>query len=1145
MALSTVTEWWGSAIISNLVDTAYSYLAECMLPNDIKSELRRVKAALPKIAAVMGVAESLKLKHPNSGVNAWLEEFKEAFLAAEDVLDELKYRELEDMVKARDQVSGSSSSIIGSLKRKFTGSSISEDTLKRLRETVEMLDLVAAGVGHFFQFTSALDFHGLAKQNNQPIYTCSRETTSFLTESKVVGRENEKAMIIEWLKKPVSHGNLSALSIVGVGGLGKTTLAQLIFEEVSKENHFDKTIWVCVSTSFNVVDIIRKILQELGEKCRENESLNCLQIKLKEKILSKKILFILDDVWNDDKMGDWEKLIPLKFGQQGSKILLTTRMKSVADMLARVLNLERENLLLKCLEEKELLELFNEYAFSGVNPDNHRDLQKIGTDIVKKLRGSPLATKVIGNLLNSYIDFNYWKRILSCDSLINLEQAKDVADVLKLSYYHLPTNLQECFRFCCIFPQDYMFNKIELIKMWMASGFIRQELHGGARPEDIGEEYFNHLFRKSFFERDFQTNNGYIMHDLMHDLAQNVSKGECCRVEPKSISDIIPSTVHVSIHESEIKRISNLKNLRTLVITLSEDQINRDQFVPPNGSLKETLRLLVIQGKNCRCELPEEIDYEGVEITGMTNLISLRYMSHPSMVMQKIHRVHKLTSLQELDFFVGRESGHHIDELEMLNNLRRLSIHNLQNVGNPVEAMNAKLSKKKSLISLTLNWKGINSPDPEQVIDNLQPNGNLKELTIKYYKGHKSPDWMMASSHLHLSSLTLEGCPLWEALPFLGQMPYLKKLFLKEMDEVKEVDYSCDSSSDCAFPSLEWLYFCNMSKWKSWTEPHICYGFPNLKGFAIEKCPNLARIPAIPFSLFRFHVDNVGLNSLPNMHHGSNITAPAPSFMKSSLREVHITKCPKLTALNGFLQQKNLDLQAVVKLTIEDCENLVQLPTGAFGNFVSLKHLVIKGSPKLVIVDNQSIILPVKLESLLLGNCGELDVPLLESASQLSTLAELYIKNSANITCIPSSENAFTSLRHLSIRGCDKLIEISSMQQAHNVNTGNTLISLKNSSLSIDHLCLLHIEPFRCLSFVSNLKVEECSGMEALPEKWLLQNSSTLKTLIIYDGSSLRSLPVTMVMLTALEELTIFKATLLEEIPELPASLVSQRIQSQ
>jgi NB-ARC domain/Rx N-terminal domain len=1155
MALSTLAGWTGSAIISNLVDVASSYLGEHLLPAGTKEELNRLKIALPKIKAVMSVAEALKLKHPNSGVHEWLDNFKLAFFAADDVLDELKYLELEDMVKNQNQVSESSSTMHGSLKRKFPGTKISKDTMARLREAVKMLDLAATDVGLFFQFATALHVHGPAAPFCEAAKISTRETTSFLTETKVFGRENERAKVIEWLKKPISHAHISALCIVGVGGLGKTTLAQLIFEDISKDDHFDDTIWICVSTSFIVEEITRKILQELRVKIDGTESLNDLQKKVKENIISKKVLFILDDVWNDDQMCDWDKLIaPLRSVQSGSKILLTTRMKSVAEMLARVLSVDQECLDLKGLEEQELLGLFNKYAFHGYNPNNHKDLQKMAKDIVKKLRGSPLAAKVIGSLLNSNVDFQYWKRIFTHDSLINLEQAKNVADVLKLSYYHLPVELQECFRFCSIFPQDHGFEKNELIIMWMASGFIRQQLRGEERPEDIGEDYFNHLLKKSFFEPRPWSKNYYIMHDLIHELAQNVSEGECCRVEPNQKVVNIPSSVqHVSVDECEIERVFHLRNLRTLIITMSENIMG--QFVLPISSLKETLRVLVI---NVSCEVPEEIGNlkhlryltvskyaksvphsiyklhhlqlfewygENFETTGMTNLVNLRYMMLLDGMMQNIKGVHKLTSLQQLTFSVGHENGLRIDELKTLNNLRNLSIQQIENVRDLAEAKNAKLSEKKNLISLSLNWsEGSNSDNPEQFIDNLQPSPSLKELTIRYYKGNTSPIWMRKLPPLNLSSLTLANCPLWEDLPLLAQMPHLRKLSLLGMNEVKEVDYSFDSArNDYPFESLEQL---------------CCVKMPNLRELIIKDCPNLTELPAIPHFLFKFEVCNVGLNSLPDLYLSSTITIP----VKSSLRDVQIQNCPNLKSLNGFLQQENHDLQAVEDLRITNCENLVQLPVGAFEKFESLKHLSFNGNPKLLTVSNGRILLPVKLQTLDLGNCGEFDVQLLESASHLTTLHGLSIINSASITCIPFSENAFSSLRKLIIQECDKLIEYSSMKYAQGVSPGNNMASLNINELYIPHLSLLCIEPLRSLRFVRICLIADCSGFEALPEQWLLQNCNTLEQLTIYDASSLRSLPGTMVRLTSLKELRIHNATLLEEIPELPTTLIDKRI---
>ncbi|KAJ3685359.1 hypothetical protein LUZ61_014523 [Rhynchospora tenuis] len=396
---------------------------------------------------------------------------------------------------------------------------------------------------------------------------------------------------------------------------------------------------------------------------------------------------------------------------------------------------------------------------------------------------------------------------------------------------------------------------------------------------------------------------------------------------------------------------------------------------------------------------------------------------------------------------------------------------------------------------------------------------------------------------LNLSSLMLSNCPLWEDLPFLAQMPHLKKLSLLGMSEVKQIDFSFDSTKNAyAFPSLEHLICDEMPKWQSWAGLLSCHGFPNLGVLKVTNCPNLTKLPVMPLSLFYFKVENVGLNSLPDIYHNYSITTPSPSYPKSSLTEVILRYCPNLKSMNGFLQQENLDFQAVEILVIYNSENLVQLPTSAFGIFVSLKYLYIRGCPKLVPADNQRILLPVKLQTLIIGDCGELDVTVLESSSQLATLTTLRIIDSPTITYIPCSDNAFPSLSELHIQGCDKLVQHSLMKNEHGVNLVKSVTSLKINELNIPHHSLLSIEPLRSLRFVKMCRVVNCSGMEALPEQWLMQNSNTLKILTIENASSLRSLPDTMVRLTALKRLRIKNATLLEHIPELPPSLVQTSI---
>ncbi|KAJ4786844.1 Disease resistance protein RGA2 [Rhynchospora pubera] len=832
------------------------------------------------------------------------------------------------------------------------------------------------------------------------------------------------------------------------------------------------------------------------------------------------------------------------------------------------------------------------------------------------LRGNPLAAKVIGSLLNSRMDQLYWRRILNHNSLINLEQAKDVMEVLKLSYYNLPADLQVCFRFCSIFSQDFEFDKRELIEMWMASGFLRQQSCQEKRPEDIGEDYFNHLLRKSFFECSRRItrigpekrHGEYVIHDLMHELAENVSNGECFRVAPNDNLITIPSTVrHISIQISEIHKASHLENIRSLVITPCYGT-NPDLFVLPNNLIKKSLRLLKIYG-SVSCRLPVEISclvhlrYLSIEVVSvkflssiymlyhlqvleflvaidepfysgvkkkheMTNLVSLRYMRLPHHILQTICGVHKLTSLQELSFFVGQESGHQINELSTLNNLRNLDIYNIENIRNPSEAASANLLGKESLRSLSLNYTS-NTDNPEQIIDNLKPQPNLMTLKIENYKGQQSPIWLKDMPYLKIlhiyNSPKLDKLPdmplsltefrVWDAgltsLPDVYQsfvINTLAPLSLKSSLRSVEIKQCPNLISLNGFLQqgnldLGGLEELRIERCENLVQlpTHAFKTFVSLNHLSIGDCPNLTRLPHLPLSLNSFHIYEMSVSTLPEhlKEPGPSLNdSPSTSSLNSSLKEVHITMCPNLTALNGFLQQDNIDFQAINIIEIWQCENLVHISRGAFGKFVSLTDLTIYNCPKLAAVENQNNLLPSKLKRLFISNCGELDVPLLESSSKLTTLTQLEILDCANITRIPSSEHVFASLSKLDISRCDKLIELSLMQQQHhNVDQGSNLASLKINELYIDQLSLLLIDPLRSLRSVSDLRVHDCSRLETLPEQWLLQNSSTLRKLTIWNANTVQSLPTSMVRLTALEELSIRNADFLVELPELPASL--------
>uniref|UniRef100_A0A0A9BWZ2 NB-ARC domain-containing protein n=1 Tax=Arundo donax TaxID=35708 RepID=A0A0A9BWZ2_ARUDO len=235
--------------------------------------------------------------------------------------------------------------------------------------------------------------------------------------------------------------------------MGKTTLAQTICEQGEVVKDF-KIIWVTVSTSFDATLVTRKMLESVNSETPKTDSLEALQQSLKDKLKSvNKFLLILDDVWEEEKRNEWEKLFaPLRMGKSGSKILLTTRMESVAAVAANIMGVERESLTLEVLQEDENLELFTHHVFSGLNSqDYYNQLKFIGEQIARKLGGCPLITKVVRGHLQGSMTPEFWDTFLH-EGLNDFKgNADDIMNVLRLSYYHLPTELQTCFRYCSIY----------------------------------------------------------------------------------------------------------------------------------------------------------------------------------------------------------------------------------------------------------------------------------------------------------------------------------------------------------------------------------------------------------------------------------------------------------------------------------------------------------------------------------------------------------------------------------------------------------------------------------------------------------------------------------------------------------------------
>ncbi|XP_060670218.1 putative disease resistance RPP13-like protein 1 [Ziziphus jujuba] len=399
---------------------------------------------------------------------------------------------------------------------------------------------------------------GLSEVGAQPITSFQRAcATPWVEESDIYGRDADKQAVIDFLLSDEVDGDkLSVLPIVGMGGMGKTTLAQLVYKEVDDkvmEKPFNIKAWITVSEESDVLTLTKKIYEEVANSLSSTvDEAFKLQLKLKEFLNGKKVLLVLDDVWNVDHKRWCDLKSSFESTAHGSKIIVTTRSAKVASDLG---TLPKHDL--QIIPEEDCWKLFKKHAFGNVEPSVDRELEVIGRQIVQKCNGLPLAVKSLGSLLHSVQDIKDWKNVLNND-IWNLRE-DNILPALWLSYYYLPPYLKRCFAYCSIFPKDYTIDNKYLILWWMAQDLLQP--HKTKTLEEVGEEYVKDLVSRSFFKYWRGCEHLITMHDLVNDLAMFAS-GECClSLTDKSSDVLIKNARHISCLECNITDEKILKDL--------------------------------------------------------------------------------------------------------------------------------------------------------------------------------------------------------------------------------------------------------------------------------------------------------------------------------------------------------------------------------------------------------------------------------------------------------------------------------------------------------------------------------------------------------------------------------------------------------
>ena len=717
----------------------------------VQSDLKKLKLTLSAIKAVIKDAQQKQAS--DERLKIWLGELKDVLTDAENVLDEFQYQVLQKKVM---KTYGSSHFFSSSnpLAVRFAMA----HKIKGVRESLDAIDAVK----NTFNLAQGLEDKKISMRER-------RETHSFIPPENIVGRDDDKEKIIRLLMQQNAGRNVGVIPIVGMGGLGKTTLAKLAFNDDRVVSYFQLRMWVCVSENFDLKRLITEILKyEIGT-IDGSLSLNQWQEKLREFLKDKKYLLVLDDIWNDDS-NKWTELKNLLTGGcSGSKIIVTTQNGLVATIMSTG---DIHNL--NVLSTEDCLSLFVELAFKEQEEKNNPNLLKIGEVTVRKCKGVPLAVSTLANMLYSEVDEGEWNRVKNNDMWSLKQGVDDILPTLLLCYNQLPFHLKRCFVYCSLFPKNYEFKLGELIQIWMAHGILQSTNDENQQLEDVGDLYIKELLSRSFFQDAQEEFFCYTfkMHDLYHDLALSIAKGECSVVTKEST------------FFAEVSCLSFLNNANGQEVTIQSEKLSKVQTIifqtEQPMSLVEAcilrfkyLRMLNLKGSSFEV-LSSSIgslkhlrffDLSGNDIIKQipNSICKLHNLQTLILDCKNLERLPKgIRNMISLRFFVVTINQECLLEkaIGCLNSLRVLFIARCENLKclfegdkhlNLINLRTLTIAQCPRLTSLSLNIKDLTALEILIIV-------NCKELNLMEGEGSQNLE-------LSLRKLLIRGLPKLEVLP--------------------------------------------------------------------------------------------------------------------------------------------------------------------------------------------------------------------------------------------------------------------------------------------------------------------------------------------------------------------------------------------
>ncbi|XP_078162126.1 putative disease resistance protein RGA3 isoform X2 [Carex rostrata] len=1024
--------------------TAGFLVEELRLQHNLQSEVQLLKRNVSMIIATLNDAKM----NPSQRLKLWLDELRDVGYHAIDLLDEhnteLQRRKLVHAAELRNNLA------IFNLKRLIYRHDISHK-IKELSSRMEEV------------FQRHINF-GLNVNESSPI---KLEITTSLPPTLIVGRENERSEILSKLI-PYNNVQVGILAIHGLGRIGKTTLAQLIYEELEKKGHFNTTLWVHVSDEFDLEKVTRSILDSMDEVPDGKSNLDTVQKLIQKKLKGKRYLLVLDDYWNENPH-EWEKLLrPLHQGAPGSVIIVTTTNSKVAELVSKPF----PSYQLKKLSEQDYCSLVCHYA-SHNELNAWAKLNALSSEIMKKCWGMPEEAISLGYQLRQEHDEEKWNEIIVKwgEGHTFSEEKNRSKNSMRLHYSRLPSYLKPCLAYCSIIPTSLQFEKEWIVQLWMAQNFIAKQSE--QTIQDIGNTYFDWLVAQSFFQKTWNSHNKdryeYCIPDMVHEVVRQTSAGDCCIFELGKSDKPADSIRHISMvftreqlscNPNPFTEIYHCNGLYTLLVIgafLTNHPISNPLLLPDDlpdrlgrlrtldlsycslGSLPQNignlkhLRCLQLRNSNIQ-DLPESVgNLYNLQTLGLRNCFSLRKLPKDTWCLQKLlhldlHVDHLLpdviqklesmppyigllTNLQVLCRFVVSRIKHcGLKELKYLNSLQgELSISNLDLVENCKDAAEANLQGKRNIKRLEFLWKG------DKGLHNRGKERNRTKLVLENLKPSSG------IKDLNIVGYTGGDFPSW-----------LKSAYLSNLHAI--------SLSDCTncielpplgnLPRLKEIYIKGIHSVKS-IDCDFCGNnpicFPFLKKLVFENMTSLKEWTGhenceLP------HLSELVLKNCANLQ---TLTHNFPSLTKLTTESLPaflgLRKYPSLKYLKVEVVSSNWIwdswrcLSSLHSLTLSQLSWEI-LPPGLPKILVSLQNLEISNCEYLTMLPDDWI--PSGVTYLCIRKCPMLrELP--KGLKTLKVLEDLEIQDCEKLEFLPEL-SSLKSLTRLEVSGCHSFVFLPS-----------------------------------------------------------------------------------------------------------------------